>query len=83
MVVALPFSKRQLPTVSSEWLSQYITTELSTIHDCYIAEHNESNIDSKLLVFVYENDAQNGRDSDDIQPLIGAGSFKNLPIPSD
>lgn len=37
-----------------------------TINDCYIAEYYKFNNEMKLPRFVYGNDAENGRDSNDI-----------------
>lgn len=59
--------KERLIAVSSKWSGQCVTTEISTIHDRYIAEYDESNKQMKLLEFLFGNDAQSGRGSNDVQ----------------
>lgn len=78
--MSLPFSNRRLTAISSKWSGPYIITEMSIINECYIAEYEDFSNEMKLLGFVNGNDAQIGRDSDDIQDQAGAGSFAKTSI---
>lgn len=66
--VFLLFSKRILIAVSFKWFGQYITTEMDTLHDCYVAKCEEFNKEMKHFGFLYENDSQSCRNSNNIQP---------------
>lgn len=53
MEMFLPSSKQQIISISFKWFGQYISTEISTFHDYYLAEYYKSNNEMKSLGFVY------------------------------
>lgn len=65
--VFLPSPKLRLVAVSPKQFVQRITQDMSTILDCYIADHYESNNEKKLLGYASGSDAKSCRASNYFQ----------------